>query len=741
MTSPSPHPLISVIILGSPASSFLPQAIASVHAQGIEHLEILIGDDIQQARGRYIAFLESDGAFEADALRSRLDYLQQNPEAKLVHSPVKLIDDKGNDLGATISRPKEMAFDAAVNPIHLSGVMGETALFRGLSLHESEVPGWYQGWLLFAKILSTGTVSHYVEHCGAQHRVIEACTLATEHQQHDSAIRDVLGWIYAPSQLALLTPDYRVPPLRVARRLREFSLFIWSLISDHTQVCRSMMESAGLVAFLNTWLVKSIKDEIHLQVARHYRINLKTQPGQLAPGLKQNIMHQAIQLGLEDSAPSVLLALCECFGIAYPHDSDTQQVDGIPAHSPMIVNPPALRPFVLITTFRTEGAADEVRNCAEILLENCRIPLISHLHVLLEGPVAALENSLNAEEVQILRSLLASGKLIFSPIFARPHYQTLFNYANSLGKVTAAIVNADMLLPTQAVHDLTTGRAADGSPIYALTRWNQTSTGEYLQSLQPHTPWSPWTPNGRCHFEKNYLSYDCYVFDTPVSVPAELASVLIGTLGCDTAIAALLRTEGYSVRNPCLSVRTLHRDEKLRDYSDQRGQQHLKNNIKACASGLLRKYAQHAAYSSSLHNLQALNKKTAWLGGPGSTKVMPTIFLNLGASPWGQQHAHAPFSILTIHIQHGDLESAATELARIPDAIDQDLFIMWELSGFGPEGGHIADLLIKHERFEALGYPLFGYQRQAIIHRDLASKSAQQVLDDMCHMIGEILRR
>ncbi|MCB5190866.1 hypothetical protein LG198_09020 [Methylobacillus arboreus] len=737
----TPGPLVSVVIPSSKEANFLAQAMDSVRAQGIEGLELLIDGDVKQAKGKYIVFLEADGVFEASALRARLDYLESHPETRLVHSPVKLIDVNGNDLGAVISRPKAMAFDASVNPIHLSGVMAETALLREFAFTEVEVPGWYAGWLTFAQALRTGAVSQFVANGGARHRVRQTPSLASEQQCHDAALRDVLGWIYAPSQDACTAPQYMQglasPPFTAARRLRDFSFFIWCLVSGHANICRSMLENAGLVAFLNTWLVVSIKEEIHRQVARQYQTNLQAHPEQLEQDVKTRMLRDAIALELRDKAPSILLAVCECLGMPYPQEKVKEDRELVPVADVAVKNDP--RPFVLITTFRTDADAAEVRNCAAILLENCSNPWIYQVHALLEGPAANLEAGLQDSQLTALRGFAASGKLVFSPISSRPHYQYLFGYANSLGNVTAAVVNADMVLPPQAAHDMVLGHAADGHAIYALTRWNRTATGEYLQGLQPHPPWPQWSPAGRSHFEKHCLSYDCYIFDTPISVPQELASVSIATYGCDTAIAAILRTEGHVVRNPCLSVRTLHMDEKLRDYAGERGQQDLANNIQAFAAVLLRKYTQHASYSGSLQNLQVLNKQTAWLGGPGNADVMHTIFMNLGASPWMKLGKYPPFSAITITITHGNLDNVAAELARIPEVIERNLFIIWELYGFPHGGGHIADLLVNHDRFEAIGYPLFRYQWQAMVHRDLASDTAQRILDDLSRMIAEIL--
>ncbi len=735
MTAATMPPLISVVIHGPIQQSLLTQAIESVSTQGIEHLELLIGDNIAAAQGEYIAFLATTDLFEPGALKARLNYLLSNPDTDLIHSPVKLINMDGNDLGAVITRPKAITFDAAINPIHLSGVMGKTKLFRGLSLSQDPALGWYQGWWLFAQVLSSGVRSEYFEQGGAQHRVCQTQTLYLELQRHQAALDVVLGWIYAPGHTVITNPGCRFPPFTVATRLRELSLFIWCLISGNAHVCRSMMENSGLVAFLNTWLVKSLRDEIYLQLAYYYQVNLRSQPEQLAQETKATIVQHAMVLGLRERAPSLLLALCECFDIPYPQEQTATLAD-LNDIAPASVHTSS--PWVLITSFRTHGAADEIQNCAQILLDNCGTAGIDQVHVLLEGPPTVLVNLLATTQAQALHTYRESGKLIFSPISSRPDYKTLFDYANTLGKVSAAIVNADMRITETAVQQMNAGRAADGHPIYALTRWNQTKTGDFLQGMQAHPPWPQWPPDARHYFEKHCLSYDCYVFDTPISVPPELASVSMATYGCDTAIAAMLRTEGYPVHNPCLSIQTLHLDEKIRDYAGAQGQQDLSNNVAAFGAAIMRRYAQHPIYAHSLQQLSALDKQTAWLGGPGNSDVMHTIFLNLGATPWTKQGNYPPFSSIHITIQDGNLDTAEEALANILAAIERNLFICWELNGF-PQGGHIADLLVNHPRFEAIGYPLFRYQWQAMVHRDQASAKAQQVLDGLCKMIAEML--
>jgi glycosyltransferase involved in cell wall biosynthesis len=52
-----------------------------------------------EARGRYIAFLDSDDLFEPEKLELQTEYLQNHPEVGLVHSGYIKFDNAGNNLG------------------------------------------------------------------------------------------------------------------------------------------------------------------------------------------------------------------------------------------------------------------------------------------------------------------------------------------------------------------------------------------------------------------------------------------------------------------------------------------------------------------------------------------------------------------------------------------------------------------------------------------------------------------
>ena len=66
-----------------------------------------------------------------------------------------------------------------------------------------------------------------------------------------------------------------------------------------------------------------------------------------------------------------------------------------------------------------------------------------------------------------------------------------------------------------------------------------------------------WELNPERLHENMVASQDVWGFQTPIRVPPK-SDFYFGTYGCDNYIAALLEGEGYTLWNPCLSVKTYH---------------------------------------------------------------------------------------------------------------------------------------------------------------------------------------
>jgi len=96
--------LVSVIIPTYNRPKFTQEAIASVEAQSFRDFEIIVIEDKEQkgpayarnlgakkAKGKYLAFLDSDDLWVKDKLEKQLKFLRDNPEYKICYTDEKWV--------------------------------------------------------------------------------------------------------------------------------------------------------------------------------------------------------------------------------------------------------------------------------------------------------------------------------------------------------------------------------------------------------------------------------------------------------------------------------------------------------------------------------------------------------------------------------------------------------------------------------------------------------------------------
>jgi len=734
------QPLLTVILHGAEDSAPTVFSADLLAAQQVPTLQVLKVADIAQglaeASGRYIAFLQAGDSYEPGALRARLAYLEGHPEATLVHGDTRLVDEHGANLGAAITRRKAMSFEAAMHPVHLNSVMGRTELLQAIPYpnlpHNAD-------WLFFAQVLRSGAVSQYVADGAAIHVMRDAPTLQDELAGHDDAMRDVIDWLYADVSEIYVADRYRqglARPVRaVSRRLREFSLFVWGLVGNHPQACRPLLESEGFVGYLNTYITDSLVEEIQLQCARQYRVNLRERPQTLDDRIKTEILLNADRMGIAALAPSFYFALEDCFGRL--QDPVKARDSGTPisvnAKFPLLTIPQAgAKGLAIITSFFTNVRPDAAQDCLQALLENCANPLVRTVHVLLEGDPAALDVYLGEAQKRFLQEALEQGRLVYVPIAARPNYKQLFDHANSLAPGVVAVINADIVVPPEAARSILEGRQCGAGSMYCLTRWNRAPGGSFLSSVKSSSPWPEWSLEERSWLDRDTASYDCYVVDAPSPVPQSLEGIYIGTMGCDLAIAACYRVLGVEVDNPCLDIKSIHVDTKpYRDYLGEKAARDMAAFMHAVETELLKAIPVTSPGYSALRDAGALSSQVAWLGGPGDFNVKETVAKILGHVLWAKEGENRLLPLVKLSITNGSLDDAVEAVLAHEQAIlDKKIFIAWELSGFSHDG-HIGDMMLGHPRLEALGYVLFRYKWQTMVHLDRASAQAKRVLEDL----------
>lgn len=139
---------VSIITPSYNANGYIDQMIQSVQSQSWEDWELLIVDDcstdgtreklqhyaeldqrikvfylsensgaaiarnrgLQQARGRYVAFLDSDDAWKPDKLIKQLNFMQENAYA-FTFTSYELMDQNGVPINKKVTAPQKMTYD------------------------------------------------------------------------------------------------------------------------------------------------------------------------------------------------------------------------------------------------------------------------------------------------------------------------------------------------------------------------------------------------------------------------------------------------------------------------------------------------------------------------------------------------------------------------------------------------------------------------------------------------------
>jgi glycosyltransferase involved in cell wall biosynthesis len=393
----------------------------------------------------------------------------------------------------------------------------------------------------------------------------------------------------------------------------------------------------------------------------------------------------------------------------------------------------------LVTSFFAAAPEDEVTNNIRIALGNCGNPDIGRVLVLFEGRLDVLRSRISQDLMREVEAAEASGRLQFRHIETRPDYLELFEAARGLGFETCAVTNADVMLDAPSTSVFLADYQSSTRSFIALTRWNRTANGLFIQGQVAHPPWQEVPIEELTYRQVNHLSFDAYLFDRRTPLPAELRQVRIGTFGCDTTIAALMRIAGQQVCNPCLRHRVVHIDEKVRDYSSEKGTAQMLANTDAVRKAFLARLPGTDGMADRLGAIESLRPSKSSIGTPmHRLGRWHSIARMLGASPWVHSISEGCVDWEKISFSNRDVaERPASVIDQLVAGMAANRFLEIEVQG--QNGDHFLGSFGSTPELQETREKLFRYDRQSVIWVDLVTDEERRIHADALLAVRQVL--
>jgi glycosyltransferase involved in cell wall biosynthesis len=249
-------PLVSAIIIFFDDEKFLSEAVESVLAQSIDHWELLLVDDgssdastriareyadrfegrvryleheghqnkgmsaarnlgVRHAKGKYLAFLDSDDVWMPDKLQRQVSLLESMPEVVMTYGPAMIWHSWAADIPAQKQdsvqvlgiQPEKLYPGSKLMPIYLAnegvtpcncGILVRADAVRRVNGFEASFRGMYEDQVFYLKMCLEGPV-YVSSDCLSRYRRHSASTVSVFHgtDEYHRARLSFLEWLHA----------------------------------------------------------------------------------------------------------------------------------------------------------------------------------------------------------------------------------------------------------------------------------------------------------------------------------------------------------------------------------------------------------------------------------------------------------------------------------------------------------------------------------------------------------------
>jgi FkbM family methyltransferase len=343
---------ISIIMPALNAEKYIEEAIRSVRSQSFQDWELIVVDDgssdstleivyglakmdhrirliknlgkgvsaarntgIYYARGKYLAFLDSDDYYYPDSLRARVLALDENPGIKVVHGITDLVAEDGTLLEWQLGLRRKINFnDMYGNPLHINSTMIHRSILQSVSFDESLGNG--EDWLFMACIMRSGYESKFVPGAHAAYRVHYGSTVLSDFDIHERTVEKVIDWVYQDlsddeDQSIVIRKGLSSPPKTIVLQKRRIAHLVNCILAQ--DVDKAKTEVSKINKKIDDSFSKDELNRLVVNSATRYFIKPKNIAADISQEMKDQIEKVVEACDISSKLPRLFEALARNF--------------------------------------------------------------------------------------------------------------------------------------------------------------------------------------------------------------------------------------------------------------------------------------------------------------------------------------------------------------------------------------------------------------------------------------------